>query len=158
MSIAALGPDGTDAVTEVNRFPETPCTCAALRRSARRLTQAYDRALKPSGLRLTQYQVLAMVADTRGLTITELAALLAVDRTTLTRNLRPLEEAGLIAVGPGTDQRSRAVAITTQGRRRFKQAVPLWREAERSFRTRMGREEAAALRRLLDDAAASVPL
>ncbi|MDH3474180.1 MAG: MarR family transcriptional regulator, partial [Rhodospirillales bacterium] len=65
-----------------------------LRRTARRLTQAYDQALRPSGLRLTQFSVLANLTRSGGLSITDLAELLAMERTTLTRNLRPLERAG----------------------------------------------------------------
>jgi len=140
--------------------PETPCTCAALRRAARRLTRAYDRALRPAGLRLTQYSVLANLAraagEGRGLTVTDLARRLAMDRTTLTRNLRPLEAAGWILVAPGPDRRSRAVVLTAEGRRVFEAAQPLWQNAERSFRQRLGREDAAELRRLLDAAMGSV--
>jgi len=139
--------------------PETPCTCAALRRTARRLTRAYDRALRPAGLRLTQYSVLANLAraegEGRGLTVTDLARRLAMDRTTLTRNLRPLEAAGWLRVSPGPDRRSRAVEITDEGRRILEAARPLWQEAERTFRQALGREEAANLRRLLDAAMAS---
>ncbi len=143
-------------MTATKKLAETPCTCAALRRATRRLTQAYDRALRPSGLRLTQYSVLANVARRNGLSITELAAILAMDRTTLTRNLTPLERAGLIRVAPGPDRRRRAVEITVAGRRRYEAAEPLWREAERAFRRSMGKREAAALRQLLDGASASV--
>jgi DNA-binding MarR family transcriptional regulator len=136
--------------------PETPCTCAALRRATRRLTQAYDLALKPAGLRLTQYSVLANLSRTGGLSITDLAQRLAMDRTTLTRNLRPLERAGWVRIAPGPDRRSRAVEITDQGRRVFEAAQPLWQDAERAFRSSLGRENAAALRRLLDAAMGSV--
>ena len=139
---------------------ETPCTCAALRRAARRLTRAYDRALKPAGLRLTQYSLLANLARTAGgedgLSVTELARRLAMDRTTLTRNLRPLEAAGWIRVAPGPDRRSRAVILTAEGRRVFQAAQPLWQDAERSFRRSLGREDAAELRRLLDAAMGSL--
>ncbi len=131
---------------------KTPCTCAKLRRTARRLTQAYDRALKPAGLRLTQYSVLANLARRGPLSITELAELLAMDRTTLTRNLRPLEKAGWLAVGKGPDRRSRAVAVTAAGRRVFERAQPLWQDAERAFRRKLGRDDAKALRDLLDTA------
>ncbi len=138
---------------------ETPCTCAALRRAARRLTRAYDRALRPAGLRLTQYSVLANLAraqgEGRGLSVTELARHLAMDRTTLSRNLRPLEAAGWIRVAPGPDRRSRAVDLTAAGRRVFEAAQPLWQAAERSFRRSLGRENAAELRRLLDAAMVS---
>ena len=138
---------------------ETPCTCAALRRTARRLTRAYDRALRPTGLRLTQYSVLANLTraegEGRGLTVTDLAGRLAMDRTTLTRNLRPLEAAGWLRVSPGPDRRSRAVEITEEGRRVLEEAKPLWQAAERTFRQALGREEAAELRRLLDAAMGS---
>ncbi len=155
MSSARTGAEGKASVTATNKLTETPCTCAALRRATRRLTQAYDQALRPSGLRLTQYSVLANVARREGLSITELAGLLAMERTTLTRNLRPLERAGLIRVAPGPDQRRRAVEITADGRRRYEAAVPLWREAERAFRRKMGNRESAARRVLLDSASAS---
>ena len=133
----------------------TRCTCALLRRTARRFTQTYDLALKPAGLRLTQYSVLANVAQDGGLSITELAERLAMDRTTLTRNLRPMERHGWLRLAPGHDRRSRAVEITAAGRRTFERAVPLWREAERRVRRTMGRDDAADLRRLLDAAMAS---
>jgi DNA-binding MarR family transcriptional regulator len=141
-------------------LPETPCTCAALRRTARRLTQAYDRALRPAGLRLTQYSVLAnlarAVAEGRALTVTDLARRLAMDRTTLTRNLRPLEAAGWILITAGPDRRSRTVVLTKAGMRSFEAAQPLWQAAERTFRQALGREDAAELRRLLDAAMGSV--
>lgn len=147
-----------DAVAPV--LLETPCTCAALRRTARRLTRAYDRALRPAGLRLTQYSVLANLVraagEGRDLTVTDLARRLALDRTTLTRNLRPLEAAGWISIGAGPDRRSRAVEITVEGRRVFEAARPLWQAAERRFRQSLGREDAAELRRLLDAAMWSV--
>ena len=88
--------------------PDTPCTCAHLRRTARRLTQAYDKALRPSGLRLTQYSVIANVVRANGLSVTDLAARLSMDRTTLTRNLRPLEAAGFIRIEPSKSPTSDA--------------------------------------------------
>ncbi len=147
-------PDDTSERATV--VTETPCTCAALRRAARRLTRAYDRALKPVGLRLTQYSVLANLARAEGgLSVTDLARRLAMDRTTLTRNLRPLEAAGWLRVAPGPDRRSRAVVLTADGRSVFETAQPLWQDAERRFRQALGREEAAELRRLLDAAMGS---
>lgn len=128
----------------------SPCTCAVLRRTARRVTQIYDEALRPSGLRLTQYSVLANVERAEGPTVTELAELLEMDRTTLTRNLKPLAKAGLLRIAPGPDQRSRAVEITPDGEAAVARARPLWQEAERRFRRTLGRETSAELRRLLD--------
>ncbi len=121
-----------------------------VRRVARRLTRDYDRALKPAGLKLTQYSVLANLARSGGLSITALAERLAMDRTTLTRNLRPLEKAGWITVRSGANRRSRSVDITDLGRTTYDRALPLWRQAERSFRRSVGQEQSAELRRLID--------
>ncbi len=152
--------DTPEGRAEGSAVPETPCTCAALRRTARRLTRAYDRALRPAGLRLTQYSVLANLAraegEGSGLTVTDLARRLAMDRTTLTRNLRPLEATGWLLIAAGPDRRSRAIEITDEGRRVFEAAQPLWQAAECAFRQSLGREEAAELRRLLDAAMGSV--
>jgi DNA-binding MarR family transcriptional regulator len=154
--MAVEGREENAEVSEGRLLPETPCTCAALRRTARRLTQAYDRVLKPSGLRLTQYSVLANLSRTGGLSITDLARRLAMDRTTLTRNLRPLDAAGWLRISAGPDRRSRAVEITEAGRRVCERAKPLWQEAESAFRKTMGREQAATLRRMLDAAMTGV--
>ena len=147
--------DTESATIAADPPPEMPCTCARLRRTARRLTQAYDRALRPSGLRLTQYSVLANVARRSGLSVTDLAELLAMDRTTLTRNLRPLGARGWVRIASGPDRRSRAVEITEAGLLVYQEALPLWRDAERAFRQRMGPDDAAALGQLLDTAIAS---
>lgn len=125
------------------------CTCAMLRRAARRVTLVYDEALKPHGLRLTQYSLLASVLRSGGMTITDLAERLAMERTTLTRNLKPLQAAGWVKVKPGPDRRSRSVEITSDGRRLVEEAFPKWQMAERELRKSMGREEAAELRQLL---------
>lgn len=125
------------------------CTCAMLRRASRRVTLAYDQALKPMGLRLTQYSLLASVLRSGGMTITDLAEMLAMERTTLTRNLRPLEAAGWLRVKSGPDRRSRAVEITPAGRALVEEAFPRWQAAERGLRKSIGREEAAELRQLL---------
>jgi DNA-binding MarR family transcriptional regulator len=135
-------------------LPETPCSCASLRRTARLVSRGYDQALKPAGLRLTQYSILANVAAAEGLSVTALAERLAMDRTTLTRNLRPLERAGWVVRGAGADHRARTLGLTGEGREVLERARPLWQEAERSFRRRLGRERSEALRRLLDQAAA----
>ena len=155
--------NSTDADRDQNlrkalQLRDTDCTGAMLRRTTRRLTQVYDQALRPVDLRLTQYSILANLAESDGLSVTELAERLTMERTTLTRTLRPLERAGLIRVVAGSDRRSRAVEITAAGSRRFDKAIPLWRGAERSIRRSLGREQTAELRRLLDAAALSAPL
>ncbi len=134
------------------RQADMPCTAAVARRAARQLTKIYDEALRPSGLKLTQYSVLVNVARAGDLSITELADRLVMDRTTLTRNLRPLEQAKWIRIAAGPDKRSRSVVITANGRRILAEAKPLWRAAERDFRRGMGRTESGDLHRLLERA------
>ena len=131
----------------------TECTCIALREATRQVTQIYDQALREVGLRVTQYSLLSNLERQGGLTISELAERLFMDRTTLTRNLRPLETQGLVRLAPGADRRSRAVELTDAGRDAIAAARPLWQQAERAFRRAMGRDEAADLRRLLHQAA-----
>ena len=128
----------------------SPCTCAMLRRTARRVTRLYDQALRPTGLRLNQYAVLANIARDGGLSITKLAKRLEMERTTLTRNLRPLVHAGLVLVATGSDRRQRSVGLTQAGRSIYQQAYPLWQEVERKLRIEIGEDESERLRRLLD--------
>ena len=132
------------------------CSCASLRRLTRRVTQYYDQALRPSGLRVTQYSILVHIAHGEGLSLTDLASRLDMDRTTLTRNLRPLESEGWIALTEGPNRRSRSVRLTAAGEGRLKLAEPLWRAAEASFRRTVGQEEAAQLRRLVASSMASL--
>ena len=106
------------------------CVCFNLRKSARAVTQLYDAALKPSGLRATQFSLLAKLHGVGPLTISKLAKALVMDRTTLTRNLLPVEKDGLVAVVPGRDRRSRQVRLTARGRTRLAAALPLWRRAQ----------------------------
>lgn len=150
------GPDyegGTSAAPA--SMPELRCTGAALRRATRRLCQFYDDALRPTGLKLTQYSVLSTLAQAEDPSITDLADRLMMDRTTLTRNLRPLQNAGWVRLGPGSDARSRAVELTPEGSRVLQAAVPVWRQAEIAVRARLGADGGSALRGLLVEATAA---
>ncbi|MEA1652600.1 MarR family transcriptional regulator [Nitrospirillum sp. BR 11164] len=126
------------------------CNCGALRRAARRATNFYDAKLAPTGLRLTQFSMLALVYEAAGaLTVNEMAARLDLDRTTTGKNLRPLERDGLIQVAPcPTDRRSHQITLTDAGRERLRAGTALWREAQRAFEAANG--GAAALRKTLD--------
>jgi DNA-binding MarR family transcriptional regulator len=107
------------------------CACFAIRRAARAITQHYDRALRPTGLRATQFTLLTVLALAEPMPLGRLALRLGVERTTLTRNLKPLLKGGLIAVAGEGDRRVRTIAITPKGRRRAVAAVPRWRTAQR---------------------------
>ena len=106
------------------------CACFNLRKAARAVTQLYDEVLAPSGLRGTQFSVLAVIAAAGSATMTELADTLVMDRTTLTRNLKPLLGRGLVERGEGEDRRQRPIAITAAGREALDQALPLWEKAQ----------------------------
>lgn len=106
------------------------CTCLSLRKATRVITHHFDEILKPSGLLITQFTVLAAVARAREGTINELAEILIMDRTTLTRNLKPLVREGWLQVKIGRDQRTRIVSLTTQGEAALERALPLWQKAQ----------------------------
>ncbi|MDE1146052.1 MAG: MarR family transcriptional regulator [Azospirillaceae bacterium] len=126
------------------------CNCAALRRAARRITNAYDAKLAPTGLRMTQFCLLALVYEAGTLSVNEMAARLDLDRTTTGKNLRPLERDGLLRVAPAPqDRRSHEITLTDQGRAALREASILWREAQREFEAANGPPQAAALRNTL---------
>ena len=133
--------------------PASGCTCFKLRSLARRVTQLYDHVLAPSGLKVTQYSLLASARRREGSdppTVTELAQRLFTDRTTLTRNLRPLVAAGFIRIGAGPDERSKAVIITPKGETAYQAARPLWKAAQTLMHERAGDPHLAALHELID--------
>ena len=109
----------------------TDCACFNVRKAARALTALYDRALAPAGLRATQGTLLVALARAGDIPVTRLAGILGMDRTTLTRNLEPLERARLVAIRPGPDRRVKLASITEAGRKALARAMPLWREAQR---------------------------
>jgi DNA-binding MarR family transcriptional regulator len=106
------------------------CACANFRKASRVITQFYDAALRPSGLRATQYTLMVPVALMGSPTITQLAEEIVIDRTTLARDLKVLEGKGLVEISPGSDRRTRVVEITDAGRRTLAEALPLWEQAQ----------------------------
>jgi DNA-binding MarR family transcriptional regulator len=101
-----------------------------LRKAARAVTQLYDRHLRPSGLKGTQFSILAVLANTGAIPLSRLAEVLVMDRTTLSRNLEPLERDGLVSVTEGKDRRVRQVALKPRGRKALAGALPLWEAAQ----------------------------
>jgi DNA-binding MarR family transcriptional regulator len=114
------------------------------------VTRAYDEALRPVGLRATQLAVLVAVAAQEAMSITALANVLGMDRSTLTRNLRPLEKEGLIARGNEGWRRSRTLSVTKAGRSRLNRAVPLWSKAQQALKRRLGERPFDEIRVALD--------
>jgi len=117
------------------------------------MTQIYDAHLTPVGLTLTQYSLLSNLRRQKTLpTVHELAEIMGMDRTTVTRNLKPLMERGLLAFSPGADRRSKCVSLTLAGQKTWELAKPLWQEAQAEIQARLGDIETATLHRLLDEA------
>lgn len=121
------------------------CACGRLRRAARALTQLYDDAMAPAGLRLTQFSLLRTLARTGSIRITELAAAQLLDRTALSRNLDPLAARGLVVIVPGRDARTREVAITRAGKTALRAALPHWKRAQARVAKRLGGPKLDAL-------------
>ncbi len=127
------------------------CSNMKLRRLTRLVSRHYDAHMAQCGLKTTQYSLLAIITDRGPLLQGELARLLSLDASTLTRNLRPLLEAGLVGVEAGRDARSRQVSATAAGRDLRVQARQHWKRAQLAFNAAIGVERAAMLHDLLDD-------
>jgi DNA-binding MarR family transcriptional regulator len=132
------------------------CNCFALRSAARHVTQLYDQCLAPSGLRATQFSILAKLKRLGPLTINELAKNMVTDRTTLGRNIQPLERDGWIRIeATDSDRRAKKLQLTKTGEQRLQAALKAWSQAQAKFETTFGPKRAADLRTLLQGVVAS---
>ena len=131
------------------------CNCLSLRQATRRVTQLYDQALAPLDLRATQYSLLTQIDTLGPVAFNPLAETLVMDRATLGHNVRPLEARGLVRIEVGADRRSREISLTQEGRDLLIEARTLWRQAQQSFETELGRDTASSLRGLLHRVAAT---
>ncbi|WP_046247206.1 MarR family winged helix-turn-helix transcriptional regulator [Hymenobacter terrenus] len=126
------------------------CNCLSLRQAARHVSQFYDQQLAPFGLTLNQYTILVRLAVLGAAPITAVAQDLVMDRTTLTRNLKPLQAAGLLTQKPSdSDRRSQYLSLTSRGEHVFALATPAWAAAQARYEQEVGAGQAAALRQLL---------
>jgi len=113
------------------------CLCFAARRAARSITQFYDRQLRDSGLRSTQFTLLAFLLNAGTSSVNQAAEYLGMERTTLSRNLEPLLSAGYVRVDSGEDRRVKKIAITAKGKAAAQAALPLWQQAQRAMTARL---------------------
>jgi DNA-binding MarR family transcriptional regulator len=127
------------------------CVCFNVRKAARAVTQLYDEMLRPTGLRVTQFSLLMATSGLDSVTLKRLARAVGMDRTTLTRNLRPLEKQGLLRIETGADRRERKVTLTARGERTMAAALPLWEAVQDRVTISFGHER---LRRLFTELAA----
>lgn len=107
-----------------------PCYCGSLRQAARVVTQIYDQSLKPSGVKITQFGILRLLAARPDLTTGDIANALAMDSTTLTRTLKIIKDSGWIDAAQGEDRRERRWTITQSGSSKIQEAIPLWKRAQ----------------------------
>jgi DNA-binding MarR family transcriptional regulator len=126
------------------------CNCTTLRKASRRISQLYDAALTPSGLKTTQRAILAQINRSEPTTVGHLAEALVMDSGALTHTLKPLEREGLIAVAVDPeDRRNRLITLTRQGGAKLAETDTLWENAQRRFETAFGTVESETLREAL---------
>ena len=132
------------------RLINPSCSCFNLRRATRAVTQIFDRLLEPAGLRATQFTLLVSMASTAAPTLTDMAHSLVMDRTTLTRNLKPLEKMGFIESSVPRDKRSKAYSLTAKGRAALSEGIPLWQKAQSKVISALGQDHYQLLLKELD--------
>jgi DNA-binding MarR family transcriptional regulator len=131
------------------------CTCARVRKAARRVSQIYDQHIEPYGLTVTQFGILAQLRSLDGVSIGQLAERMVMDPTSLTRGLKPLERRGLVAQAPDpNDRRARCLTLTEEGRQALRTARPGWERAQRQVAEALGPAHLADLNDALDTALA----
>ncbi|MCH8263511.1 MAG: winged helix-turn-helix transcriptional regulator [Proteobacteria bacterium] len=128
------------------------CSCNMMRKSARKITQFYENNLREAGIKPTQFSILATLANTGPIQLTQLADRLVLERTSLTRNLNVLERNTWIDIQPGEeDSRQRVVSLTRNGYKQLDCAIPYWQKAQKAIAKDMGQETIIGLRTTLDE-------
>lgn len=131
------------------RIMDDRCLCTALRQAAAQSTAHYDAALAPAGIKVTMFRLLRRLDAAGAISITDLAASVGLDRSTLGRNLRVLEKQSLVHGGSGPDARARLISLTDTGRETLHKAIPLWQAAQKDFAQLVGTDTLAVLDRVI---------
>lgn len=126
------------------------CLALRSRMAARSVTRRFDEALRPLKLRVTQFTLLVAIEKSEQVSMSALADWLAMERTTLIRNIELLEKEGLVQLGPEGYRRIRSVDLTAKGRQVLEEALPVWQSVQEQLVGAVGGEDAAVLRRLLE--------
>lgn len=127
-----------------------PCHCLALRRASRTATSFYDTALAPAGLTVAQFAMLRQLQALGRVSISRAAQAMQLDRTTLGRNLGPLERGGMVRIVVGeTDGRQRMIEVSDRGEQAVRQAIPAWKSAQAAIGGRLNPDRLALLHELL---------
>ena len=147
-TLIADNPPGPDLKAELKTLG---CTNFKLRQLMRRVAQLYDLEMAATGLKTTQYSLLSHVLKLGPLRPGALAQTMKMSASTLTRNLKPLVDAGWLTLAAGTDARSRMVAITPEGRAKRAQALLHWKVAQENLNQRLGADRVVALHSLINE-------
>jgi DNA-binding MarR family transcriptional regulator len=129
------------------KLQSLPCYCATMRQVARAVTLLYEEVLKDSDLHATQYTALQVLELAPSPTTTEVAQLIGIDQTTATRTLALIKKAGLATDTVGSDRRERRWGLTPKGLAKLRKLRPRWEAAQLAFESRLGQEEAVALKK-----------
>jgi DNA-binding MarR family transcriptional regulator len=121
-----------------SRLPDIPCLCGSFRRTARALTQRYEHALRPLGLRATQFTILQTLTRAGEVSQGQLGQMLAMDSTTLTRTLAIMRRHGWIAERRGKDQRERLLRVAKSGVTKLSAATVVWEKIQSQLRDQLG--------------------
>jgi DNA-binding MarR family transcriptional regulator len=138
---------------EQPKLMASPCLCNALRQASRAVSRLYDDELRGVGLRTTQYSLLRYLKYCGEVRQRDLGVLTSLDETTLTRNLRPLIDAGWAAIEPGEDRREKLIRITTAGAAKLREARPAWERAQERMRSRLPKAQWSSLLAVLPEVA-----
>jgi len=123
---------------ELCRRAAETCTAHNLRKATRAVSGLFDEAMRPTGIRISQFGVLVALALAEEATVSKLARLLDLDRTTMTRNLAPLERQGLVASAAGDDARNRHLRLTEEGKATLASALAVWQRVQARVVTGLG--------------------
>ena len=130
----------------------TECSCNMIRKSARKITQFYENSLREAGTKPTQFSILAALANTGPIQLTQLADRLLLERTSLTRNLNVLERNGWVQLQTGIeDSRQRVVSLSKKGYEQLDHAIPHWKKAQKAIANEMGQDTITRLRKTLSE-------
>lgn len=127
------------------------CHCIALRKATRKLSSLYDAALAPLGINVGQFSLLRRVRRFGPVSLTDLAAHMELDRSTVGRNTKVLERMGLLVSSTGRDQREALLSLTPEGRQLVEDGAPLWDAAQAGIEARLGADRLAQLHDILKD-------
>ncbi len=131
-------------------MPSSSCYCILLRKASRRLSARYDEALEPFGINIGQFSQMRNIRRNEPLSLTDLATIMELDRSTVGRNTKVLERMGLVETVTGEDQREALLQLSKEGRALLKAAEPVWEDVQVKIDERLGEDMTGQLKQLLD--------